>query len=172
MLEFTATEISVDEDLPAGWWLSGNELASATRQGRQRTFRVGKGVSAGDAGRAKVPGPWPALGRLPASLPPPAPAAVSPPLAVMGIGSWPRPPWMRAAIRDHLEGKLSDEAFDAPAEDATRLAVAAPLGAAGVVMTDSDPHRGCANLAWPGPGVAGVLLDLGQPPLVACPRPR
>jgi hypothetical protein len=27
---------------------------------------------------------------------------------------------MRAAIHDHLEGKLSDEAFDAPAEDATR----------------------------------------------------
>ena len=46
------------------------------------------------------------------SLPLPVPAPAIPPLAVMGIGSWPRPRWMLAAIHDHFEGRLSDAEFE------------------------------------------------------------
>jgi 5-methyltetrahydropteroyltriglutamate--homocysteine methyltransferase len=59
----------------------------------------------------------------------------------MGIGSWPRPRWMLAAIHDHLERRLSDEAFEATAEDATRLAVAAQLRAGVDVVTDGEQRR-------------------------------
>ena len=58
-------------------------------------------------------------GHVPASLPPPALAPLIPPLAVMGMGSWPRPRWMLAAMHDHIEGRLSDEDFAATADDMT-----------------------------------------------------
>jgi 5-methyltetrahydropteroyltriglutamate--homocysteine methyltransferase len=78
---------------------------------------------------------------IPATLPPPAPAAPIPPLAVMGIGSWPRPRWMLTAIHEHMEGRLSDEDFAATAEDATRLAVEAQLRAGVDVVTDGEQRR-------------------------------
>jgi 5-methyltetrahydropteroyltriglutamate--homocysteine methyltransferase len=43
LLEFTSTEISVEEDVPAWCRLTGNELVSVTRQNRQRSFLVCKG---------------------------------------------------------------------------------------------------------------------------------
>src|SRR6516165_11707184 len=52
LLEIRSTEISVDEDLPAWCRLTGNELVSWTRQGKQRSFLVRKGVP---AGREEVP---------------------------------------------------------------------------------------------------------------------
>src|SRR5207253_5828721 len=64
-----------------------------------------------------------------------------PPLAVMGIGSWPRPRWMLAAIHEHLEGRLSEADFEATAEDATRLAVQAQLRAGVDVVTDGEQRR-------------------------------
>jgi 5-methyltetrahydropteroyltriglutamate--homocysteine methyltransferase len=76
--------------------------------------------------------------QIPDSLPPPAPAPAIPPLAVMGIGSWPRPRWMLAAIHDHVEGRLGDEEFAATAEDAMRLAVAAQVRAGVDVVTDGE----------------------------------
>jgi 5-methyltetrahydropteroyltriglutamate--homocysteine methyltransferase len=149
LLEFTSTEISVEEDVPAWCRLTGNELVSVTRQNRQRSFLVCKGPLTARGER-----PAPAPGRrvfvtsratapvhLPASLPPPAPAAAIPPLAVMGIGSWPRPRWMLAAMHDHVEGRLSDAEFEATAEDATRLAVAAQLRAGVDVVTDGEQRR-------------------------------
>src|SRR5215475_14136352 len=116
LLEFRSTEISVEEDFPAWCRLTGNELVSFTRAGRQRSFLVSKGRFGG----ARRPGDRPAppaavLARsavpvhVPASLPPPAPAPAIPALAVMGIGSWPRPRWMLQAMHEQLEGRLAED---------------------------------------------------------------
>jgi 5-methyltetrahydropteroyltriglutamate--homocysteine methyltransferase len=146
LLEFTSTEISVEEDFPAWCRMTGNELVSVTRRDRQRSFLVCKGALAARAARTTTTRPV-ATSRavvavhVPATLPPPAPAAPIPPLAVMGIGSWPRPRWMLTAIHDHMEARLSDEEFAATAEDATRLAVEAQLRAGVDVVTDGEQRR-------------------------------
>src|SRR5215472_16033356 len=131
LLEFRSTEISVEENFPAWCRMTGNELVSTVRHGRQRSFLVCKGPLS--TRRATARGARPPLPvthavaevRIPATLPPPAPTPAIAPLAVMGIGSWPRPRWMLQAIHDHIEGRLSEEEFTSTAEDATRLAVAA-----------------------------------------------
>lgn len=43
LLEFHSTEISVDEDVPAWCRLTGNELVSWTKKGKDRSFLVCKG---------------------------------------------------------------------------------------------------------------------------------
>ncbi|MET0849850.1 MAG: sulfurtransferase TusA family protein [Candidatus Rokuibacteriota bacterium] len=43
LLEFRSTEISVEEDFPSWCRLTGNELVSFTKQGRERSFLVCKG---------------------------------------------------------------------------------------------------------------------------------
>src|SRR2546426_4920932 len=142
LLEFHSTEISVEEDFPAWCRLTGNELVSWTKRGKDRSFLVCKGALAGRATRAPSPRPrFEPRGRgvvpvtIPTSLPPPAPAPEIPPLAVMGIGSWPRPRWMLGAIHDHVEGRMSDADFEITAQDAVRLAVAAQLRAGVDVIT-------------------------------------
>ena len=147
LLEFRSTEISVEEDFPAWCRMTGNELVSTMRRGRQRSFLVCKGpLSARRATARAARTPLPVIRavaevRIPATLPLPAPAPAIPPLAVMGIGSWPRPRWMLQAIHDHIEGRLSDEEFTAIAEDATRLAVAAQARADIDVLTDGEQRR-------------------------------
>src|SRR2546425_1042979 len=78
---------------------------------------------------------------IPASLPAPARALAIPPLAVMGIGSWPRPRWMLQAIHEHIEGRLDDAEFEATAQDAVRLAVDAQLRAGVDVVTDGEQRQ-------------------------------
>src|SRR5262249_32864229 len=113
----------------------------------QRSFLVCKGpLSARRATARAARAPLPvtravAEVRIPATLPPPAPAPVIPPLAVMGIGSWPRPRWMLQAIHDPIEGRLAEGESTSPAEDATRLAVAAQLRAGADVVTDGEQRR-------------------------------
>ena len=115
LLEFRSTEISVEEDFPAWCRLTGNELVSFTKTGRQRSFLVCKGPLSGrpSAATARPAPPASVLARtgipviIPATLPSPAPAAAIRPLAVMGIGSWPRPRWMLAAMHEHVEGRLA-----------------------------------------------------------------
>jgi 5-methyltetrahydropteroyltriglutamate--homocysteine methyltransferase len=148
LLEFRSTEISVEEDFPAWCRLTGNELVSFTRAGRQRSFLVCKGPL-GDRGRSRPaargaasPAARPIVTvSIPAALPLPAPAPAIPPLAVMGIGSWPRPRWMLQAIHERLEGRLAEEAFEATADDAVRLAVDAQLRAGVDVVTDGEQRR-------------------------------
>jgi hypothetical protein len=110
----------VEEDFPAWCRLTGNELVSLVRRGKERSFLVCKGTLA-ERGVVAV--------SIPRELPAPAPAPTIPPLAVMGIGSWPRPRWMLQAIHEHLEGRLSDAEFQTTADDAVRLAVQAQLRA-------------------------------------------
>jgi 5-methyltetrahydropteroyltriglutamate--homocysteine methyltransferase len=148
LLEFRSTEISVEEDFPAWCRMTGNELVSLVRRGRERSFLVCKGAlaeratarratAARMAGAARRPVPV----SIPAALPAPAPAPEIRPLSVMGVGSWPRPRWMLRAIHDHMEGRLGEAEFDATAEDATRLAVEAQLRAGVDVVTDGEQQR-------------------------------
>jgi 5-methyltetrahydropteroyltriglutamate--homocysteine methyltransferase len=147
LLEFRSTEISVEEDFPAWCRLTGNELVSLVKRGRERSFLVCKGRLA-----ERAPGPRAApvpaaparavaAVTIPATIPPPAPAPAIPPLAVMGIGSWPRPRWMLQAIHDHLEGRLPAAEFEATADDAVRLAVEAQRRAGVDVVTDGEQRR-------------------------------
>jgi 5-methyltetrahydropteroyltriglutamate--homocysteine methyltransferase len=147
LLEFRSTEISVEEDFPAWCRMTGNELVSWTKRGRERSFLVCKGALAERRPRATSPRPAVfAASRvvdvvIPDSLPVPTRALPIPPLAVMGIGSWPRPRWMLQAIHEHVEGKLGDAEFEATAQDAVRLAVDAQLRAGVDVVTDGEQRR-------------------------------
>ena len=148
LLEFTSTEISVEEDFPAWCRLTGNELISFTRAGKTRSFLVSKGTrGVVDSRTARPAPPASVLARsvvpvnVPAALPPPAPAPPLPPLAVMGIGSWPRPRWMLQALHEHMEGRLAEADFHATADDAVRLAVAAQHRAGVDVVTDGEQRR-------------------------------
>src|SRR5262249_50612371 len=135
LLEFRSTEISVDEDFPAWCRMTGNELVSFVRRGKERSFLVCKGALAerpasGAPSRAVREAPVgraPGAVTIPDGLPEPAPAAAIAPLSVMGIGSWPRPRWMIQAIHAHLEGKLGDDDFEETARDAVRLTVDAQV---------------------------------------------
>lgn len=151
LLEILSTEISVEEDLPAWCRLTGNELLSWTKEGKQRSFLVCKGKlaerkvaapkSTEHAARAQSLQQRVVPVKIPDVLPQPAPAPAIAPLSVMGIGSWPRPRWMVRAVHDKLEGRTSDEEFQATADDAVRLAVAAQLRAGVDVVTDGEQRR-------------------------------
>ena len=149
LLEFRSTEISVEEDFPAWCRMTGNELVSLVRRGKERSFLVCKGKLAErprptrQAPTAKVapPSRQPVEVTVPPTLPPPAPAPAVRALAVMGVGSWPRPRWMLQAIHEHLEGRLGEAEFEATGDDAVRLAVDAQLRAGVDVVTDGEQRR-------------------------------
>ena len=148
LLEIRSTEISVDEDLPAWCRLTGNELVSWTKHNKQRSFLVSKGPrladrpSHGAEGRAvEIAALTPVTTTRAATLPPPATAPRIEPLSVMGIGSWPRPLWMKRALHDRLEGKLADSDFDKIADDAVGMCVEAQLRAGVHVITDGEQRR-------------------------------
>src|SRR6185503_12184955 len=103
LLEFRSTEISVEEDFPAWCRMTGNELVSLVRRGRERSFLVCRGRLAERIERAAAPrvlvSERGAIAvSIPAFLPAPAPAPVIAALSVLAVGSWPRPRWMREAI--------------------------------------------------------------------------
>ena len=147
LLEILSTDSTVEVELPAWCRLTKNELVSWTRNGGQRSFLVSKGPFAGSP-TARMAGAAASIGEqlrvpvnIPVSLPPPSYALPIAPLSVMGIGSWPRPRWMLQAIHDRLEGKLSEEEFQATADDAVRLCVGAQLSAGADVLTDGEQRR-------------------------------
>ena len=148
LLEFRSTDSSVEADFPAWCRMTGNELVSWTKAGRQRSFLVCKGRV------AERVAPEPAASRrsytpsirivpvvVPPTLPAPAPAPPVVPLAAMGIGSWPRPRWMLQAVHEHIEGRLGEAEFQATADDAVRLAVDAQLRSGVDVITDGEQRR-------------------------------
>ena len=164
LLEIISVEASVDEDLPAWCRLTGNELVSRRHDGRRRSFLVSKGPftdpSAGPSAEPETLVRHPAKkdrhGRkrvqmeivqevvepfIPGRLPGPAPAPAIPPLSVLSVGSWPRPRWLLRALSAHLAGRLGDEEFDADADDAVRLAVAAQVRAGVDVVSDGEQRR-------------------------------
>ncbi len=147
LLEIRSTEPSVDEDLPAWCRLTGNELVSWTKQGKQRSYLVCKGPLSErtQAGSAAMPKagvkPLVVSVTIPEQLPEPAPTPEIEPLSVMGIGSWPRPRWMLHAIHERLEGRLPEEEFHSTADDSVRLAIEAQIRAGVDVITDGEQRR-------------------------------
>jgi 5-methyltetrahydropteroyltriglutamate--homocysteine methyltransferase len=148
LLEFRSTEISVEEDFPAWCRMTGNELVSFVRRGKERSFLVCKGTlverkpSRRVSAAALAPVTRQAVAvTVPAHLPAPAAAPAIRPLSVMGIGSWPRPRWMLQAIHEHLEGRLGEAEFQATADDAVRLAVDAQLRSGADVISDGEQRR-------------------------------
>ncbi|CAN5909121.1 hypothetical protein BH11PSE3_BH11PSE3_07030 [soil metagenome] len=145
LLEIRSTEISVDEDLPAWCRMTANELVSFTKVGAQRSFLVCKGMRE-ERGRAEprpaaaVPSARPAVATPPRPAVPIAAPAL-PAMAVMGIGSWPRPRWMVEAMHAHVEGRLDEAAFQETANDAVRLVAAAQDRSGADVMTDGEQRR-------------------------------
>jgi 5-methyltetrahydropteroyltriglutamate--homocysteine methyltransferase len=147
LLEILSIEPSVREDLPAWCRLTGNQLVSSVAAGGGTSYLVCKGALTERGAHAPVPRQVSGLDRaiapvhLAQRLPQPAPAPRVPALAVMGIGSWPRPRWMLQAIHEHLEGRLDEGAFQATADDAVRLAVDAQLRAGADLITDGEQRR-------------------------------
>src|SRR5262245_57976466 len=146
LLEIRSTEISVEEDLPAWCRLTGNELVSFVRAGSVRSFLVCKGALAERKEAGAQPVAAPALPRIEpvkadTALPSPAAAPAVAPLSAFGIGSWPGPQWLVRSIHERMEGRLPDAEFQAAADDAVRLAVAAQLRAGVNVVTDGEQRR-------------------------------
>lgn len=146
LLEIRSTEISVDEDLPAWCRMTSNDLVSFTKVGKQRSFLVCKGKmeERGQVEARPVPSraaAMPPTATSPACSPSPAPVPPLPPLAVTGIGSWPRPRWMVEAMHAHVEGRLAEAAFHETANDAVRLVAAAQDRASIDIMTDGEQRR-------------------------------
>ncbi|OZI77210.1 5-methyltetrahydropteroyltriglutamate--homocysteine methyltransferase [Bordetella genomosp. 12] len=142
LLEIQSREISVDEDLPAWCRLTGNELLSWTCHGAQRSFLVCKGALA----ERQAPGQAPVDARVEGAPARQAerqrrPVAALPPLAVTGMGSWPRPRWMIDAMHAHVQGRLAEAAFQETADDAVRLAIAAQEKAGVDMVTDGEQRR-------------------------------
>lgn len=154
LLEILSTESSVEEDLPAWCRLTGNQLVSFTKSGKQRSFIISKGafdarsdhlasLSKKELDERNVHPATPEIKTvsIPDALPAPIAAPPVRPLSVMGIGSWPRSGWMLRSLTDYLEGRLDREQFDATADDAVRLAVQAQLDAGVDVITDGEQRR-------------------------------
>ncbi len=134
LLEILSTETSVREDLPAWCRMTGNELVSVGARANAASYLVCKGALSERIERANTVAVVAtrqqiAAVQIPARLPEPRPAPVIPALAVMGMGSWPRPRWMVQAVHERMQGRLSEAEFEATADDAVRLAVQAQLRA-------------------------------------------
>ena len=143
LLEVVSTDTSVEEDLPAWSRLTGNELVSRTRQGARRSYLLCKGKLSDPhtiptTVRARSVGEG---GAQPVAYAPVSDFAPLPPLAVMGVGSWPRPRWLLQALHEYLEGRLDESSFQQTADDAVRLAVAAQERAGVDVITDGEQRR-------------------------------
>lgn len=163
LLEILSMESSVEEDLPAWCRLTDNQLVNMTRRGAQRSFLVSKGTFRtptsgnstgigppeaapeaviGKGGKRQAPITQPVVvPTVPVALPPPVPAPRLAPMAIMGVGSWPRPRWLLRALHEHLEGRMSGSEFDESADDAVRLAVDAQVRAGVDVVTDGEQRR-------------------------------
>jgi 5-methyltetrahydropteroyltriglutamate--homocysteine methyltransferase len=161
LLEILSTETSVEEELPAWCRLTHNQLVSWTKHGNQRSFLICKGDFAVKKDEwATTASPPDDLGvQTPhistsnsktqpsvldtTELSAYAPTALVeiPPLACMGIGSWPRPTWLLSALHKYLEGMLPEEEFQALASRAVLLAVEAQTSAGADVLSDGEQRR-------------------------------
>ncbi|MBL8854893.1 MAG: sulfurtransferase TusA family protein [Planctomycetaceae bacterium] len=90
---------------------------------------------------------------IPSNLPLPRPCLPIPELAVMGIGSWPRPTWLMRALSENLQGRMPDKEFQATADDAVRLILEYQRRAGVDVLTDGEQRRDSYS------SFVGALLD-------------
>ena len=136
VLEVRSREPSVADDLPAWARLTGNALLGVTPDGDGTRYRLRKATPTEPRAQKLSPSPEPL--RTPQS---PIRTPQFPPLAVMGVGSWPRPAWLVRALHERLAGRLSEGEFQNCADDAVRLCVAAQLRAGVDVVTDGEQRR-------------------------------
>ncbi len=169
LLEIVSRDSTVEVDLPAWCRLTKNELINVHTEPGLWRFLVSKGPftfpaeqasSATDSAPAASEGPLQPLkikGKrkkpqmaitqevvtpyIPDSLPAPVEAAAIEPLSVLSLGSWPRPRWLLSSLHQHLEGRLSAAAFEADADDAVQLAIAAQERAGIDVVSDGEQRR-------------------------------
>jgi 5-methyltetrahydropteroyltriglutamate--homocysteine methyltransferase len=148
LLEIRSAEPTVAEDLPAWCRMTQNALLSVVHSDSDSwSFLVrkkGQTVEVDKALDSTNLKPMPIARSTPTTdveLPRPIPAPKLPPLAIMGIGSWPRPRWMLQAIHAHISGQLADDAFQETADDAVRLCVQAQQRAGVDVITDGEQRR-------------------------------
>ncbi len=151
LIEIRSREISVGEELPAWCRMTGNQLVSHLRREGEQSFLVSKGpFREAPAAGSRAPAPRAderhanvtAQARAQdGALPQPAAVPPLPLLPVMGIGSWPRPRWLLHAMHERLENRLSEDEFQAAADDGVRLAVQAQLDAGVDVLSDGEQRR-------------------------------
>jgi 5-methyltetrahydropteroyltriglutamate--homocysteine methyltransferase len=135
LLEIRSTDTSVEEDLPAWCRLTGNALVSRTKAANVRSYLIRKAGSR--TSEVLIERPKPTEYRVPST----EYRVPSTRFPVMGVGSWPRPRWLLRALHDRLEGRLSEDEFQATADDAVRLAIAAQERAGVDVVTDGEQRR-------------------------------
>ncbi len=156
LMEVRSSDTSVEEDLPAWCRLTGNELVSWTKSGRQRSYLIRRGVFAGktsDGEDVSTKSSMTNLSKEHAISEATAatrhqsniarktePKAIAP-LSVMGVGSWPRPLWLIPYLHQYLENKISEEQFDRIADDAVKLSVQAQIQAGVSVLSDGEARR-------------------------------
>jgi 5-methyltetrahydropteroyltriglutamate--homocysteine methyltransferase len=148
LLEICSTEPSVAEDLPSWCRLTGNELVSTWHDplAARWSFLVSKSrydpLAADASGAPAILDPTPSVSRLPRD--PISGHGVTleiAPLSSMGIGSWPRPDWLLAALHDRLEGRLEESRFQELADRAVAAVIQAQLDAGVDVVTDGEQRR-------------------------------
>jgi 5-methyltetrahydropteroyltriglutamate--homocysteine methyltransferase len=147
LLEVKSTEPSVADDLPSWCRLTGNELVSAVRQGREQSFLIRKNSSVRSAVRTVENALVPTVVQSdmahaadPAVFTPHSAFRI-PHFPVMGVGSWPRPSWLLRALQERLSGRLSETDFEAAADDAVKLCVASQERAGVDVVSDGEQRR-------------------------------
>jgi len=136
-LEILSTDSTVEVDLPAWCRMTGNDLLSLEkRTGNQNSYLVRKGATVERNVKAAV-APAAVIAEAAVTIA----AAPIRPLSVMGMGSWPRPSWMLRAMHDRMAGRMSEDEFQATANDAVSQSVDAQLRAGVDVLTDGEQRR-------------------------------
>lgn len=136
VLEVRSREASVADDLSSWARLTGNALLSATPDGDGTRYRVRKAAPRPRNAEPATPG-----SRAISTLSGEGFRAPNTKLPVMGVGSWPRPAALVAALHEWLAGRMPEDEFHGHADDAVRLAVAAQLRAGVDVVTDGEQRR-------------------------------
>jgi 5-methyltetrahydropteroyltriglutamate--homocysteine methyltransferase len=117
--------------------MTGNDLLSLEkRTGNQNSYLVRKGATVERNVKAAV-APAAVIAEAAVTIA----AAPIRPLSVMGMGSWPRPSWMLRAMHDRMAGRMSEDEFQATANDAVSQSVDAQLRAGVDVLTDGEQRR-------------------------------
>lgn len=168
LLEIRSRERSVSEDLPAWCRMTANELIRVRQDGREWRYLVSKGPKPNRSQdgsdtatrqppetkveeRSATPKINPAA--LSDVFPTPSVVAPIPELAVMGIGSWPRPTWLMRALGERLQGRMTETDFQTTADDAVRLVLDYQRQAGVDVLTDGEQRRDSYA------GFVGAILD-------------
>ncbi|MBL8891090.1 MAG: hypothetical protein JNL67_13995 [Planctomycetaceae bacterium] len=168
LLEIRSRESSVAEDLPAWCRMTANDLIRVQRDKHESRYLVSKGPNSNRSNTVRelntsppteiIVDGRPLAGHSSAVAPSDGSStrrvvAPIPELAVMGIGSWPRPTWLMRALGERLQGRMTEADFQATADDAVRLVLDSQRQAGVDVLTDGEQRRDSYS------GFVGAILD-------------